>query len=711
MDFQNEGGDSPEPGAESNAIPFLHSEPAPLDDVTKGHLLTRFQPRIKCHVDLFGRAGVGKIIGGMNAYDGDFTALCAPEALPERIAFCSYFIEYAFVYDDTTVDAVQPTDPILEDATLTRALGTKKAEELTKPNGDPQRKKQLLVKIWALLREIDPDYFGRCHTTFIQWYETAKLMRDKRFTNMETYLTTRALDCGANWVVPFMGWASGVVLTPEEEDLIGPVTYPAYVVLGVTNDIWSWEKEKRVTRGSGGSVPLVNAVHIVMQTHNTDEESAKNVVCNIIREHEERYCRLRDEYLKRPDVSLSIKKWFRILELSIAGNALWSICAIRYHQDVKNPYEGSFDFPSVFSSLKVTQFAPKVGSKSENIAGPKYPALTPARKLDDSILWKPYEYLTSSPSKHFRNHLIDALQEWYKLPQASLAIISGITTLLHEASLMLDDIQDDSPLRRGKPAVHTIFGVGQTINSACYQINNALRLCLQLSPSAGLIFSDQLSHLFTGQAHDLHWARHKRIPTEEDYFRMVDGKNGALLTLISRLMQNEGTQNSTLDLTHLMNLIGRAYQLRDDYQNLASADYTTQRGFCQDLDEGKISYPLIRAIQSSDDPTVFMEWLQQKQGTNNSFEMKTFILGLLERSGSLEATRGVLHDLSVEMMRQLEMIESVTGVKNWMLGGILAKLQGEFSTEKKESKKESSLEKVLRVWGGYRDEAWRDVLN
>ncbi|GKZ46578.1 hypothetical protein AbraIFM66951_009707 [Aspergillus brasiliensis] len=513
-----------------------------------------------------------------------------------------------------------------------------------------------------------------------------------------------------------MAWASGVVLTPEEEDLIGPVTYLAYVVLGVTNDLWSWEKEKRVTRQSRGSVPLVNAVHIVMQTHNTDEESAKNVVCNIIREHEERYCRLRDEYLKRPGVSLSIKRWFRILELSIAGNALWSVRAIRYHQDVRNPYQGSFDFPSVFSSLKVTQFAPKVRSESEDIAetGPKNPALTPAPKLDDSILWKPYEYLTSSPSKNFCNHLIDALQEWYKLPQASLAIISGIATLLHEASLMLDDIQDDSPLRRGKPAVHTIFGVGQTINSACYQINNALRLCLQLSPSAGLIFSDQLAHLFTGQAHDLHWARHKRIPTEEDYFRMVDGKNGALLTLISRLMQNEGTQNSTLDLSHLMNLIGRAYQLRDDYQNLASADYTTQRGFCQDLDEGKISYPLIRTIQSSDDPTILIEWLQQlqqKQGTNNSFEMKTFILGMIEQSGSLEATRSVLRDLSVEMMRQLGMIESVTGVKNWMLGSILAKLQGEVSREKKVSKKENTLEKVLRVWGGYRDEAWRDVLN
>lgn len=107
-----------------------------------------------------------------------------------------------------------------------------------------------------------------------------------------------------------------------------------------------------------------------------------------------------------------------------------------------------------------------------------------------------------------------------------------------------------------------------------------------------------------------------------------------------------------------------------------------------------------------------MEWLQQQGETNTSPEMKTFILGVIERSGSLEATRSVLRDLSVEMMRQLEKIERLTGVKNWLLGSILAKLQGELSSRRDQaSKKENTLESVLRVWGRYRDEAWKNVLN
>lgn len=45
---------------------------------------------------------------------------------------------------------------------------------------------------------------------------------------------------------------------------------------------------------------------------------------------------------------------------------------------------------------------------------------------------------------------------------------------------MLDDIQDSSPLRRGKPATHTIFGLAQTINSSSYKISEALEEVLKL---------------------------------------------------------------------------------------------------------------------------------------------------------------------------------------------------------------------------------------
>lgn len=150
-----------------------------------------------------------------------------------------------------------------------------------------------------------------------------------------------------------MGWASGVELTPEEEVATVPVTYLAFVVLAVTNDLWSWEKEKRVTHQSSDALPLINAVQMVIQMQGAPEESAKQIVHNIILEHEEQYCRLRDEYLRRPGTSPSVRKWFQVLELSMAGNALWSIHALRYHLDVRNPYICPAELPSVFNELQV----------------------------------------------------------------------------------------------------------------------------------------------------------------------------------------------------------------------------------------------------------------------------------------------------------------------------------------------------------------------
>ncbi|KAL3486676.1 putative polyprenyl synthetase [Aspergillus germanicus] len=678
-----------------------------MDAETESKYISCFQPRvskyvsiskdacIECHIDLFGMDKIGQVTGGMNAHTADFTALCAPEALPERIALCSYFIEYAFVHDDVSVDAVKGVQTCLEgNEALSKALGPERYEDIKAIMEGGLKRKQSRAKIWSALREIDQDYLGRCQSTFKQWYETGQQMRDQTFATLENYLAVRALDCGPNWVVRMMGWASGVELTQEEELETGPVTYLAFVVLAVTNDIWSWEKEKRVTRQSGQSLPLINAVQMVMQTQQVDEEMAKHRVLNIIRQNEEQYCLMRDQYLKRPHTSHSVKRWFQILELSMAGNALWSIHAPRYHLDVRNPYISPSVVPSVFEELHIMQ------TKSDDMNAAK------TQTLDDSVLWKPYNYITSLPSKGVRQHLIDALQTWFNVPRSSLAAISGVASLLHEASLMLDDIQDASPLRRGQPAVHEMFGVGQTINSACFCINNALRLIQEISPCAVLIFSEQMAHLYTGQAHDISWAGDKTIPTEEEYFKMVDGKTGALFVLLFRLMQSEATQNRDLDMRNFMNKLGRCFQIRDDYQNLASQEYTSQRGFCQHLDEGKPLFPFIRACHSLQDSTALMEWFKMRRNGSVALrKVKIYILSQIQGSGSFEYTKELLSHFLHNLENMVRDMESLTGQKNWILQNILVQMR--VNEDRAVQKKENTVDQVLRVWGKYQEIAWR----
>lgn len=86
----------------------------------------------------------------------------------------------------------------------------------------------------------------------------------------------------------------------------------------------------------------------------------------------------------------------------------------------------------------------------------------------------PSRYIDSLPGKGVRDKAITALNVWYKVPSQQIAVISKVVRLLHGASLMLDDIEDSSQLRRGKPAAHMVFGTMQTINSAGFRFLSAL---------------------------------------------------------------------------------------------------------------------------------------------------------------------------------------------------------------------------------------------
>lgn len=108
---------------------------------------------------------------------------------------------------------------------------------------------------------------------------------------------------------------------------------------------------------------------------------------------------------------------------------------------------------------------------------------------------------------------------------------------------------------------------------------------------------------------DLFWRDSLTCPTEEEYIEMVKNKTGGLLRLAVKLMQ-ACSQSTTYpnspsnrdlkvrDYVPLVNLIGILFQIRDDYQNLQDTQYTNNKGLCEDITEGKFSFPIIHAIHA-----------------------------------------------------------------------------------------------------------------
>merc|ERR1712093_721422 len=144
----------------------------------------------------------------------------------------------------------------------------------------------------------------------------------------------------------------------------------------------------------------------------------------------------------------------------------------------------------------------------------------PAEK--EATLVEPFTYLTATPGKDMRAQLIDAFNVWLNVPSESLVVVKQVVGQLHTASLLMDDVEDDSELRRGIPVAHKIYGIPQTINCANYVYFLAYQELTRLQSASNhtganllQIVNEELLNLHRGQGMDLYWRDSLTCPTEE----------------------------------------------------------------------------------------------------------------------------------------------------------------------------------------------------
>lgn len=245
----------------------------------------------------------------------------------------------------------------------------------------------------------------------------------------------------------------------------------------------------------------------------------------------------------------------------------------------------------------------------------------------ENAILEPYTYLDANPGKEVRTKLIEAFNVWLQVPARKLDAICNVVRMLHTASLLMDDVEDNSDLRRGIPVAHKIYGIPQTINTANYVyflvFSEIFRMnedssshgaaSPPLSPNATVgngmsrasverLVVDELINLHRGQGMDLLWRDSLICPTEEEYVEMVNNKTGGLFRIAVKLMLSQSPPARTPgfpDLIPMVNLIGLLFQILDDFMNLQSSKYAENKGFAEDLTEGKFSFPIIHSIRAS----------------------------------------------------------------------------------------------------------------
>jgi geranylgeranyl pyrophosphate synthase len=103
--------------------------------------------------------------------------------------------------------------------------------------------------------------------------------------------------------------------------------------------------------------------------------------------------------------------------------------------------------------------------------------------------------------------------------------------------------------------------------------------------------------------------------------------------------------------------MGVIFQIRDDYQNLQSGTYIQNKGFGEDLTEGKFSFPIIHAIRYGAQSLQLLNILKQK---TEDVTVKRYAISIMEAAGSFAYCRARIAELATEVRLMLQEIARPT---------------------------------------------------
>ena len=122
----------------------------------------------------------------------------------------------------------------------------------------------------------------------------------------------------------------GISIPEEELDLCHELANTAYLNVGLTNDLYSWQKEYETAVAMGQDY-VVNIVSVLMEEHDISEEKAKAMCREKIKATVVDFRKIVEDTKERNDVSVELKKYLEALLYSMSGNLVWSLECPRYH--------------------------------------------------------------------------------------------------------------------------------------------------------------------------------------------------------------------------------------------------------------------------------------------------------------------------------------------------------------------------------------------
>ncbi len=243
--------------------------------------------------------------------------------------------------------------------------------------------------------------------------------------------------------------------------------------------------------------------------------------------------------------------------------------------------------------------------------------------------------------------------------QAALPAASAVE-LIHNFSLIHDDIEDNSPIRRGRLTVWKIWGLPQAINAGDAMFTTAHLALLELektcSPEivlgAARIVQEACLQLTQGQYLDIAYENRKDLSLES-YWRMVGGKTASLLSACTQLgALIAGADDAVLRAYRKFGRnLGLAFQAQDDLLGMWGDEALTGKSAESDLVTGKKSLPVLYGL--SQGGAFARRWTQ---GPVRNEEVPS-LAAQLTNEGAKDYTQDQANRLTAQALEALELAQ------------------------------------------------------
>ncbi len=184
-----------------------------------------------------------------------------------------------------------------------------------------------------------------------------------------------------------------------------------------------------------------------------------------------------------------------------------------------------------------------------------------------------------------------------------LRTLAAVCEMIHMATLVHDDVLDESSIRRGGPTINSLHGNDMAVMLGDYLISNAFHLCSTLNrPDINLLIGRVTNTLCEGEIVQLH--HRDRLDLDEDlYFSIIERKTASLIgccTEIGSIVAGSDPDQQRAMRQYGIDL-GIAFQITDDLLDLTGSQNELGKSVGRDLDMGKLTLPLIRALNTGDE--------------------------------------------------------------------------------------------------------------